>query len=228
MPALDLYRSTSGPPRRSPSPTRWSRCAVICADDDERARFLAGPARLSFAAAAQRAPARFPTPEEADGARVHARRRRRSSTARGVARRRRPREGARRARAPSREQTRADELMLTTMVHAHGRPAALLRAPRRGDGCAAAPERSAPRRIYLGVSSPTLAAVAEEPKPGAKPVSEAVAEATRAARKPSASASGRPGAAADPPTPSAARSAAATSFPSWSSTCAGSRPTATG
>ena len=40
-------------------------CAAICAPDDEEARYLAGPSRLSFARLRQGRPGRFPTPEEA-------------------------------------------------------------------------------------------------------------------------------------------------------------------
>ena len=39
--------------------------AVICAEDDERARWLAGPARLSMARLRTGRPGRFPSPEEA-------------------------------------------------------------------------------------------------------------------------------------------------------------------
>ena len=49
VPALALYRQNFRPSRGAgPAATRWSPQRVICADTDERARWLSGPAALSF------------------------------------------------------------------------------------------------------------------------------------------------------------------------------------
>ena len=65
MPALAAYRRRFRPSAASERPHAMVAAAVICADDDDRARWLAGPSRLSFARLRQGRPRPLPTPEEA-------------------------------------------------------------------------------------------------------------------------------------------------------------------
>jgi alkanesulfonate monooxygenase SsuD/methylene tetrahydromethanopterin reductase-like flavin-dependent oxidoreductase (luciferase family) len=92
--------------------------AVICAEDDERARYLAGPARLSMARLRTGRPARFPSNEEAA---AHQYSPDEQAVARSIG-------GGQAIGGPETvkarlddlaERTGADELMLTTMVYDH-------------------------------------------------------------------------------------------------------------
>jgi len=65
LPALELYRRSFRPSEALAEPHAMVAVAVICAEDDERARWLAGPSRLSMARLRSGNPTRFPTPEEA-------------------------------------------------------------------------------------------------------------------------------------------------------------------
>ncbi len=65
LPALELYRQRFRPSERLIEPHAMVAVAVICAEDDERARYLSGPARLSMARLRQGRPTRFPSNEEA-------------------------------------------------------------------------------------------------------------------------------------------------------------------
>ena len=66
LPALDLYRKLVPPVgRRSSEPYSMIAAGVICADTDERARFLAGASALSFLKLRTGRPGQVPTPEEA-------------------------------------------------------------------------------------------------------------------------------------------------------------------
>jgi luciferase family oxidoreductase group 1 len=65
LPALELYRSRFEPSERLERRYAMVAVAVICAEDDERARWLAGPSKLSMARLRAGMPTRFPTPEEA-------------------------------------------------------------------------------------------------------------------------------------------------------------------
>ena len=58
-------RSTSGRPRCSTRPYAMVAAAVVCAETDERARFLAGSGALSFLRLRSGRPGPLPTPEEA-------------------------------------------------------------------------------------------------------------------------------------------------------------------
>lgn len=118
MPALEIYRRSFRPSDWLDEPHAMVAVAVICAEDDERARWLAGPARLSFARLRQGRPTRFPTPEEAA---AHDFTPQEEATVRAV-------QGSAVIGGPERvrdglaelaERTGAQELMLTTMVHAH-------------------------------------------------------------------------------------------------------------
>ena len=115
-------------------------CAALAADDDERARYLSGPARLSMARLRAGRPTRFPTPEEAAEHDFSRRRGAEHQGAVGLGGDRRPRYGAREARRAARahRRRRADD-------HDDGprprRPGPLLRADRRDLRPAAARRR---------------------------------------------------------------------------------------
>ena len=92
--------------------------SVVCADTDEHARWLAGPGALAFLRLRQGRPGRYPTPEEAatydytSHERAALDERLRSTVIGSPA-------TVRASLADLAERTGADELMITTMVHAH-------------------------------------------------------------------------------------------------------------
>ena len=65
LPALDLYRKSFRPSAELQQPYSMIAAGVICADTDERARFLAGASALSFLKLRTGQPGKVPTPEEA-------------------------------------------------------------------------------------------------------------------------------------------------------------------
>ena len=65
VPALELYRSSFQPSRWLSEPYAKVAVNTICADTDEQARFLAGPASLAFLKLRQGRPEPMVTPEEA-------------------------------------------------------------------------------------------------------------------------------------------------------------------
>jgi luciferase family oxidoreductase group 1 len=65
LPALALYRESFRPSATLDRPYAMVAAAVICADTDERARFLAGASALSFLRLRQGRPGLVPSPEEA-------------------------------------------------------------------------------------------------------------------------------------------------------------------
>ena len=65
LPALALYRQSFRPSQTLSGPYAMVATGVICADTDERARFLAGSSALSFLRLRQGHPGRIPSPEEA-------------------------------------------------------------------------------------------------------------------------------------------------------------------
>jgi luciferase family oxidoreductase group 1 len=65
LPALALYRESFRPSATLDRPHAMVAAAVICADSDEHARFLAGASALSFLRLRQGRPGQVPTPEEA-------------------------------------------------------------------------------------------------------------------------------------------------------------------
>jgi alkanesulfonate monooxygenase SsuD/methylene tetrahydromethanopterin reductase-like flavin-dependent oxidoreductase (luciferase family) len=92
--------------------------AVVCADSDEHARWLAGPSALSFLRLRAGRPGLMPTPEEAaDYAYTDIEREmirgRQADQVIGSP------ETVRRGLVDLLERTQADELMLTTMLHGH-------------------------------------------------------------------------------------------------------------
>lgn len=65
LPALRAYRRTFRPSDRLPAPYVMLGVSVLCADTDERARWLAGSGALAFLRLRSGRPGRYPTPEEA-------------------------------------------------------------------------------------------------------------------------------------------------------------------
>ena len=65
LPALEVYRSTFKPSTQLAEPYAMVAAGVICAETDERARFLAGSSALSFLRLRQGRPGQVPSPEEA-------------------------------------------------------------------------------------------------------------------------------------------------------------------
>jgi luciferase family oxidoreductase group 1 len=65
LPALALYRERFRPSARLKEPYALVCASVVAAEDDERARYLAGPGGLSFLRLRQGRPGLMPTPEEA-------------------------------------------------------------------------------------------------------------------------------------------------------------------
>jgi luciferase family oxidoreductase group 1 len=65
LPALDLYRKSFRPSAALEKPYSMIAAGVICADTDERAKFLAGASALSFLKLRTGRPGRVPTPDEA-------------------------------------------------------------------------------------------------------------------------------------------------------------------
>ncbi len=63
--AMRLYRQSFRPSEALERPYAMVAVAVVCAADDERARYLAGPSRLSMARLRSGTPTRLPSPEEA-------------------------------------------------------------------------------------------------------------------------------------------------------------------
>ena len=118
VPALQLYRESFQPSEWLSEPHSMVAVAAICAEDDERARWLSGPSRLSFARLRAGRPTRFPTPEEAAAHKFSAQEEAAVQTVTGSAVIGGP-EKVREGLEELAERTGADELMITTMVHAH-------------------------------------------------------------------------------------------------------------
>lgn len=116
VPALALYRQCFRPSRWLERPQAMAAVSAICADTDERARWLSGPAALSFLRLRAGRPQPLATPEEAAAYPYSAldlefARERSAGQAVGSA------ETVSRQLAQLLERTGADELMLTTMVY---------------------------------------------------------------------------------------------------------------
>jgi luciferase family oxidoreductase group 1 len=115
LPALALYRESFHPSATLDRPYAMVAAGVICAQTDERAQWLTGPSGLSFLRLRSGRPGTLPSPEEAaayqytevDRAMIAERR---SALLVGSP------ETVRAGMAELVAQTRADELMLTTMV----------------------------------------------------------------------------------------------------------------
>jgi luciferase family oxidoreductase group 1 len=63
--ALQVYRDSFRPSRRLAEPYAMVAVSAVCAETDERAQWLSGPAALSFLRLRMGRPGRMPTPEEA-------------------------------------------------------------------------------------------------------------------------------------------------------------------
>jgi luciferase family oxidoreductase group 1 len=116
VPAVQLYKAMFQPSEYLDRPYAKVACAVICAEDDEKARWLAGPARLSFARLRAGNPGRFPTPEEAADHEFTPQQEASVAQVSGSAVIGGP-EKVREGLGVLAEKSGADELMLTTMVH---------------------------------------------------------------------------------------------------------------
>ncbi len=116
--ALQLYREHFQPSEYLDEPYTMVACAAIAAGDDERARYLSRPAKLSMARLRAGQPTRFPTPEEAAEHEFSPREEQSISALSGSAAIGGP-EAVKAKLDELAERTRADELMITTMVHDH-------------------------------------------------------------------------------------------------------------
>jgi alkanesulfonate monooxygenase SsuD/methylene tetrahydromethanopterin reductase-like flavin-dependent oxidoreductase (luciferase family) len=115
LPALALYRSNFRPSEVLGRPCAMVAAAVVCAETDERARWLAGSGALSFLRLRSGRPGPLPSPEEAAAYPYNELERqfvadRRATQIIGAP------ETVRRGLADLLTATAADELMLTTMV----------------------------------------------------------------------------------------------------------------
>ncbi len=116
LPALELYRKAFRPSKALPKPYAMIAVQVICAEDDARAKFLAGPIALSFLRLREGRPGRLPTPDEAaafawtDRQRAVVEDRQKDQAVGGP-------QTVKRRLAELLDATGADELMITTMVH---------------------------------------------------------------------------------------------------------------
>ena len=115
IPALALYRSHFRPSEVLDRPYAMVAAAVVCADTDERARFLAGSGALSFLRLRSGRPGLLPSPQEAASYPYTDLDReflanRQATQILGAP------ETVRRGLADLLQATAADELMLTTMV----------------------------------------------------------------------------------------------------------------
>ncbi|HEX8968427.1 MAG TPA: LLM class flavin-dependent oxidoreductase [Chloroflexota bacterium] len=114
--ALATYRALFRPSAELTQPYALVAAAVVCADSDERARWLALPGALSFLRVRTGRPGLLPTPEEAaaypysEAERAFVDKRQAHQIIGGPA-------TVSRGLADLLDQTRADELMLTTVVH---------------------------------------------------------------------------------------------------------------
>jgi len=118
MPALAAYRSAFRPSAVLDAPYAMLGVAVVCAETDERARWLAGPSALSFVRLRSGRPGLYPTPEEAAEHQFTPLERQIVKGWTGSHVVGSP-ETVRAQLEELVERTGADELMVTTMVHAH-------------------------------------------------------------------------------------------------------------
>jgi luciferase family oxidoreductase group 1 len=116
VPALALYRQHFRPSAWLPEPYAMVAVSAICADTDERAQWLSGPAALSFLRLRAGQPAPLASPEEA-AAYPYTEREREFARERFTAQAVGAPETVREQLTGLLERTQADELMLTTMVY---------------------------------------------------------------------------------------------------------------
>jgi luciferase family oxidoreductase group 1 len=116
IPALALYRQNFRPSRWLERPYAMVAVSTICADTDERAEWLSGPAALSFLRLRQGMPQPLASPEDA-AAYPYTPGERQFATERFASQAVGSPEKVRAQLAGLLERTEADELMLTTMVY---------------------------------------------------------------------------------------------------------------
>jgi luciferase family oxidoreductase group 1 len=114
--ALDLYRTEFRPSRWLAEPYAMVAVSAVCAETDERAEWLAGPAGLAFLRLRQGRPGRLPTPEQA-AAHPYTGPEREFVLARREGQALGSPETVTAQLTALRNRTDADELMLTTMVY---------------------------------------------------------------------------------------------------------------
>lgn len=116
--AVAAYREAFRPSETLAKPYIMLGVAVICAETDERAQWLAGPGQLAMVRLRTGRPGRYPTPEEAAEFQYTPTEK---EIARGLGRSSvvGDPDTVRRGLASLVERTAADELMITTMVHGH-------------------------------------------------------------------------------------------------------------
>jgi luciferase family oxidoreductase group 1 len=117
-PAVDAYRRTFRPSETLAEPYVMLGVSVVCADDEDRARWLAGPGKLAILRLRQGRPGRYPTPEEAAAHAFtdHEQEIVRAWTASQVVG---DAEQVSTGLSDLAARTGADELMVTTMTHGH-------------------------------------------------------------------------------------------------------------
>ena len=118
LPALALYRAGFRPSATLPEPYAMVAAAVVCADSDERARWLALPGALSFVRLRAGYPELLPSPECA-AAYPYTDAERQAIQTRQAHQIVGDPETVKRGLTDLLERTAADELMLTTIVHDH-------------------------------------------------------------------------------------------------------------
>jgi luciferase family oxidoreductase group 1 len=116
--AMALYHSRFQPSEYLSEPYAIVAAAAIAAADDEQARYLAGPARLSMARLRAGRPTRFPTPEEAAAHKFSAQEEASVSHLSGSAAIGSP-DTVKAKLDDLVARTQANELMITTMVYDH-------------------------------------------------------------------------------------------------------------
>ena len=116
VPALELYRKSFEPSRWLERPQAMVAVSAICADTDERAEWLSGPAALSFLRLRTGRPQPLATPEEA-AAYQYGPGEREFATDRFASQAVGSPETVRAKLTDLIERTGADEMMLTTMVY---------------------------------------------------------------------------------------------------------------
>jgi luciferase family oxidoreductase group 1 len=116
VPALALYRENFRPSRWLQQPRTMVAVSAICADTDERAQWLSGPAALSFLRLRAGMPQPLASPEEA-AAYPYSGRERQFASERFAGQAVGSPETVRAQLTGLLERTGADELMLTTMVY---------------------------------------------------------------------------------------------------------------
>lgn len=114
--ALDIYRRTFRPSAELQEPYSMIGVPVICAETDERAKWLSGPSALSFVRLRQGRPTQLPTPEEAAEYAFTPSERELVRTWTSPLIRGEP-EHVRAELEALAQRTGADELMITSMIH---------------------------------------------------------------------------------------------------------------